>query len=546
MLKSIVFSFLVVCIAVSCTPERTEEEPVLPISIVPKPVQLTTLEGSLDIKDGYNVVIESTSKVSELLDGLLIEVLKSKGIERGSNNKHKLRLVLKPSETDSISLEGYKLSISEKGISIEAESEAGLFYGIQTFIQLVPLSGTKIPYVEITDYPRFAYRGLHLDVSRHMFPVEFIKKYIDLLAKHKFNRFHWHLTDDQGWRIEIKKYPKLQQIGAYRNGTVIGHAGNSNTYDTIRYGGYYTQQEVKEVIAHAKSRYVTIIPEIEMPGHASAAIAAYPELGCRGDQIQTERSFGVFDPIFCAGKESTFKFLENVLTEVTDLFPGTYIHIGGDEAPKTRWKICPHCQKRIKDNKLKDEHELQSYFINRMEKFVNSKGKQIIGWDEILEGGLAPNATVMSWRGEEGGIAAAKQKHDVIMTPVGWCYFDYYQDTTSNTEPMSIGGFLPVKKVYSYEPVPAQLTTNEARYILGAQANLWTEYILSPEHAEYMMYPRACALAEVVWSSKDSRDYSDFLLRMDTHLERLKNWNVNCATHITKEIENLKNSETKK
>lgn len=291
-----------------------------------------------------------------------------------------------------------------------------MFYGIQTFIQLTPLRGTKIPFVEIKDNPRFAYRGLHLDVCRHMFPVEFVKKYIDLMAKHKFNRFHWHLTDDQGWRMEIKKYPKLQQIAAYRNGTVIGHAGNSNTYDSIRYGGYYTQEEVKEVIAYAAARYVTIIPEIEMPGHAVAAIAAYPELGCKGDQIQTERTFGVFDPIFCAGQESTFTFLEDVLTEVMGLFPGQYIHIGGDEAPKTRWKECPHCQKRIKDNNLKDEHELQSYFINRIERFVNGKGKQIIGWDEILEGGLAPNATVMSWRGEEGGIAAAKLKHNVIMT----------------------------------------------------------------------------------------------------------------------------------
>lgn len=543
MKKSIVLSFLAVSLVIACTPQRADK-PVSEISIVPKPVKLTASAGALDIQEGLNIVIESSGKISESLPGLIHGMLKSKGIE-GENGRHEtLRLVLSPN--DSIRQEGYKLSVSEKGISLEASTEAGLFYGIQSFIQLVPLSGTKIPYVEINDYPRFSYRGLHLDVCRHMFPVEFIKKYIDLMAKHKFNRFHWHLTDDQGWRIEIKKYPKLQQIAAYRSGTVIGHAGHSKEYDTLRYGGYYTQEEVKEVIRYAAERYVTIIPEIEMPGHASAAIAAYPELGCRGDQIQTERSFGVFDPIFCAGKENTFTFLEGVLTEVIDLFPGKYIHVGGDEAPKTRWKECPHCQKRIRDNALKDEHELQSYFINRMEKFVNSKGKQIIGWDEILEGGLAPNATVMSWRGEEGGIAAAKQKHDVIMTPVGWCYFDYYQDTTRKTEPMSIGGFLPVSKVYGYDPLPAKLGSDEAKYVLGAQANLWTEYILSPEHAEYMVYPRACALAEVVWSPQEGRDYNNFLQRMETHLQRLEAWNVNYARHLEKEIEYLKNPNAKK
>lgn len=542
MKKSIVLLFLAGCLAVACTPQQADK-PVSAISIVPKPVKLQPAEGSLDIQGGLSIAIESSAKISELLPGLIHGMLKSKNIEGGEGRHKTIRLIVTP--TDSISQEGYKISVSEKGIAIEAATEAGLFYGIQSFIQLVPLNGTTIPYVEITDYPRFSYRGLHLDVCRHMFPVEFIKKYIDLMAKHKFNRFHWHLTDDQGWRIEIKKYPKLQQIAAYRNGTVIGHAGHSNTYDTIRYGGYYTQEEVKEVVRYAAARYITIIPEIEMPGHASAAIAAYPELGCRGDQIQTERSFGVFDPIFCAGKENTFIFLEDVLTEVIDLFPGPYIHVGGDEAPKTRWKACPHCQKRIKQNNLKDEHELQSYFINRMEKFVNSKGKQIIGWDEILEGGLAPNATVMSWRGEEGGIAAAKQKHDVIMTPVGWCYFDYYQDTTKN-EPMSIGGFLPVSKVYSYNPLPAQLNADETKHILGAQANLWTEYILSPEHAEYMVYPRACALAEVVWSPQESRDYNDFLQRMETHLQRLQKWDVNYAKHLEQEIAYLKNPKAKK
>lgn len=543
MLKSIVLSFLTLFIILPLTAPRAGQ--VSQINIVPRPVQLIATKGSLDLKK-RSLEIQSF-RVDTAIVSLLNGFLKSKDIEVERTPKTKgfpINLII----IDTLKIlgsEGYTVSVSKKGISIISNTQAGLFYGVQTFIQLTPLTGTKIPYVEITDYPRFAYRGLHLDVCRHMFPVEFVKKYIDLMAKHKFNRFHWHLTDDQGWRIEIKKYPKLQQIAAYRNGTVIGHAGNSNKYDTIRYGGYYTQEEIKDVIQYAAERYVTIIPEIEMPGHATAAIAAYPELGCRGDQVQTERTFGVFDPIFCAGQESTFTFLENVLTEVMDLFPGTYIHVGGDEAPKTRWKECPHCQKRIKDNDLKDEHELQSYFINRIEKFVNTKGRQIIGWDEILEGGLAPNATVMSWRGEEGGIAAAKQKHNVIMTPGNWCYFDHYQDT-SKTEPMAIGGLTPVREVYTYEPLPAQLAADETQYILGAQANLWTEYILSSQQAEYMVYPRACALAEVVWSPKEKHDYLDFLQRMETHLKRLKNWNVNYATHISTEIEYIKNPQPKK
>ena len=515
------------------------------INIVPRPVKLVASKGSLDLSKRAAAIDLSGADVS--LAMFLDEFFKSKDVEAGRDPKTKgypVRLTI--AKVDSLGAEGYTLSVSKKGISIQANTETGLFYGIQTLIQLTPLKGTKLPYVEITDYPRFAYRGLHLDVSRHMFPVEFVKKYIDLMAKHKFNRFHWHLTDDQGWRIEIKNYPQLQSTAAYRNGTLIGHAGeNPERFDNKRYGGYYTQEEVKEVIEYAAARYVTIIPEIEMPGHALAALSAYPQLGCTGGPYEASMKWGVFDPVFCAGKEETFVFLEGVLDEVIGLFPGKYIHIGGDECPKTSWKACPNCQQRIKTQGLKDEHELQSYFINRIEKYVNSKGKQIIGWDEILEGGLAPNATVMSWRGEEGGIAAAKQKHTVIMTPGNWCYFDHYQDT-SKTEPLSIGGLTPVREVYTYEPLPAQLTGDESKYILGAQANLWTEYIATPEHAEYMVYPRACALAEVVWSPKEGKDYINFLQRMETHLQRLKNWNVNCAQHLVKEIEYLKNPQTKK
>jgi hexosaminidase len=410
---------------------------------------------------------------------------------------------------------------------------------MQTLIQIIPDNAKKIPFVEITDYPRFAYRGLHLDVGRHMFPVAFIKKYIDVLAHHKMNRFHWHLTEDQGWRIEIKKYPKLQEIAAYRSETQVGKGGTkaraTAKYDGQRYGGFYTQEEVKDIVKYAADRHVTVIPEIELPGHAQAALTAYPNLGCTGGPYEVAKGWGVFTDVYCAGKEETFTFLQDVFDEVLPLFPSKYIHIGGDECPKNKWKTCPYCQKRIKKEKLGDEHALQSYFIQRIEKYLNSKGRQIIGWDEILEGGLAPNASVMSWRGEEGGIAAAEQNHDVVMTPVGWCYFDYAQDTSAS-EPLSIGNYLPINKVYSYEPVPSQLNPEQASHILGAQANVWTEYMKTPEQVEYMVYPRASAMAEVVWSPKDQRDYPDFVDRMKTHVKRLADWKVNYAKQIEKEF----------
>ena len=526
MIKSIVTSlFLVAFIGFSLGQSVPAE-----ISIIPQPVQLVQSKGSLDLKKRGAIEL-SGSDVS--LASVLEDFLTAKKVPSVSKGfPIKLAIV----QNDLLGNEGYTLSVSAKGVSIEAAKEAGLFYGIQSFMQLTPLTGTQIPFVQITDYPRFSYRGLHLDVCRHIFPLSFIKKYIDLMAKHKFNRFHWHLTDDQGWRIEIKKYPKLQEIAAYRKETLIGHARNRpERFDGERYGGYYTQEQIKEVVQYAAERFVTVIPEIEMPGHAQAALSAYAEVGCTGGPYEAATKWGVFDDVFCAGKEETFKFLEGVIDEVITLFPGEYIHIGGDECPKTSWKKCPHCQDRIKKEGLKDEHELQSYFIQRIEKYANSKGKKIIGWDEILEGGLAPNATVMSWRGEQGGIAAAKQNHDVLMTPGGWCYFDHYQDT-SKTEPLAFGGFTSLKKVYSYEPFPAQLTDAEKKHILGAQANLWAEYITTPEHAEYMAYPRACALAEVVWSPKESRNYENFIKRMKPHLDRLDAWHVNYAKHIRKEM----------
>ncbi len=431
----------------------------------------------------------------------------------------------------------YTLKITPQKIEIRAPQARGLFYGVQTIRQLLPAAiesrdsvsaqTWSVPCVEIEDAPRFRYRGMHLDVSRHFFPVKFIKKYIDLIAFNKMNYFHWHLTDDQGWRIEIKKYPKLTQVGAYRKETQVGHGGvKPYIYDGQPYGGYYTQDQIRDIVAYAQKRFVTIIPEIEMPGHSSAALAAYPYLGCTGGPYQVATRWGIFKDVYCAGKESTFKFLEDVLSEVVDLFPGKYIHIGGDECPKDRWKACPYCQARMKAEGLKDEHELQSYFIQRIEKFLLSKNRYIIGWDEILEGGLAPQATVMSWRGEKGGIAAAQLHHDVIMTPGPYCYFDHYQANPA-TQPLAIGGFLPMKKVYSYDPVPKELQDDEKKFILGAQGNVWTEYLLNSKYVEYMAFPRACALAEVVWTNKENKDWHDFLSRMQGVYKHLEAMNVN-------------------
>jgi hexosaminidase len=427
--------------------------------------------------------------------------------------------------------EGYKLSVTAKQIKISGHDEAGVFYGLQSLIQLLKVSNGKVTVQSCTimDYPRFAYRGMHLDVSRHFFKPEAIKKWIDLLALYKINTFHWHLTDDQGWRIEIKKYPLLQSISAYRDETIIGHKKDSpHRFDGKRYGGYYTQDEVKEIVKYATQRHITVIPEIEMPGHALAALAAYPQLGCTGGPYKTATFWGIFDDVYCAGNDETFTFLQNVMDEVLPLFPSKYIHIGGDECPKTKWKACPKCQQRIKDEHLKDEKELQSYFIGRMEKYLNSKGRQIIGWDEILEGGLTPGATVMSWTGEEGGIAAAKQHHDAIMTPEKYVYLDYYQSLYP-AEPLAGGGYTPLSKVYNYEPITNELSGEEAKYIKGVQANAWSEYMASPAQAERQLFPRMLALAEVAWSSKENKSYPDFLKRLRYQQPLLEKLNINAA-----------------
>ena len=417
--------------------------------------------------------------------------------------------------------EGYRLTVTPEGIELAGASEAGVFYGIQTLRKSIPAvaegMNIELPSVTINDYPRFAYRGMHLDVSRHFFTVDSIKKYIDILALHNMNTFHWHLTDDQGWRIEIKKYPELTKIGSQRKQTVIGH--NTGEYDGKPYGGFYTQDEIRDVIAYAQQRFITIIPEIDLPGHQQAALATYPELGCTGGPYDVWQQWGISDDVICAGNPKSMQFLEDVLSEVIDLFPSEYIHVGGDECPKVRWKTCPKCQARIKaegikgDKKHSAEEYLQSSIISQMEKFVESKGRHIIGWDEILEGGLAPNATVMSWRGVDGGIEAAKQHHNVIMTPNTYLYFDYYQSTDTENEPMAIGGYLPLERVYSLEPT-AGIPDEYKKYVIGVQANLWTEYIPTFSQVEYMVMPRMAALAEVQWTDPSKKEYQSFLPRL--------------------------------
>ncbi|MCA6441109.1 MAG: beta-N-acetylhexosaminidase [Chitinophagaceae bacterium] len=525
------------------------------ISIIPQPQSIENRSGSFIINAKTKIYIKNAEagKSASFLNsyvqkmyGLSLQTVADKSALK--LHAPEQMIVLSINKSLSTGKEAYSLDITPKAIKIEGVDEAGVFYGIQSLIQLIPIeknntNSFSIPCVKIFDAPRFTYRGMHLDVSRHFFPISFIKKYIDFIAMHKMNRFHWHLTDDQGWRIEIKKYPKLTTVGAYRNGTTIGrYPGTGNT--GTRYGGFYTQKEIKDIIQYAGERYVEVIPEIELPGHASAAIAAYPELSCFPEEStkhpektawtgpttgkQVQQTWGVFEDVF-APTENTFKFLENVFDEVLSLFPSKYIHIGGDECPKESWKRSAFCQRLIKEKNLKDEHGLQSYFITRIEKYINSKGKQIIGWDEILEGGLAPNALVMSWRGEKGGIEAAKQKHQVIMTPGEWMYFDHKQKQKEDS--VTIGGYTTVQKVYSYEPLPKQLNAEEAKYVLGAQANVWTEYITNPNKVEYMIFPRMSALSEVLWSSKEQRNWSQFEPRLQYAFKRYSflGWNYSKA-----------------
>ena len=437
--------------------------------------------------------------------------------------------------------EGYRLEVQPRGVTVRAAEAAGLFYGVQTIRQLLPpeifreapVPGIdwRMPAVSIEDQPRFAWRGSHLDVGRHFMPKEYVKKHIDLMALHKLNTFHWHLTEDQGWRLEIRKYPRLTEVGAWRKESLIGRqqAQRDTTqwrFDGQPHGGFYTQADAHEIVAYAKARFITLVPEIEMPGHALAAIAAYPELGITGEQLEVGKRWGVYSDILNA-EPSTIAFMQDVLTEVLEIFPGPYIHVGGDEADKAKWRTSPRIAARIRELNLKDEHELQSWFIRQMDTFLAARGRRLIGWDEILEGGLAPNAAVMSWRGTEGGIAAARAGHDVVMAPTSHTYLDFYQSRDTQREPIAIGGFLPLERVYSFDPMPAALEPQFAKHVLGGQAQLWTEYMKDPKKVEYMAFPRLTALAEAVWTPVARKDYADYRARLERHLARLAALDVN-------------------
>lgn len=504
----------------------TQEKPFL----LNKNVSITYPEGNLLLK-----------RNAEFLSGYIRQATgytpPVKGLKDGETAKHAINLGL---DADIANKEGYVLTTTSEGIQINGQTENGVFYGCQTLRKSIPAEAQGVdillPAGSIKDEPRFTYRGMHLDVCRHFFPLEFIKEYIDLLALHNMNTFHWHLTDDQGWRIEIKKYPKLTEVGSKRNCTVVGKA-RSGKYDNIPYGGFYTQEQAKEIVKYAQERYITVIPEVDLPGHMLAALAAYPDMGCTGGPYKVSPDWGIFEDVLCIGNEQSMQFLEDVMAEITEIFPSKLVHIGGDEAPRTRWAKCPKCQARIKAEGLKTdkqhtaEDRLQSYCMTRIEKFLNSKGRQIIGWDEILEGDVAPNATVMSWRGTSGGIKAAQMGHDVIMTPNLYCYFDYLQTADSKDEPLGIGGYVPVEKVYSLDPTAA-LTEEQAKHILGAQANLWTEYIATTEHAEYMILPRMAALAEVQWTQPEKKDYADFTQRLPRLIKFYQRDSMNYAKHI--------------
>jgi len=506
-------------------------------AIVPQPRTVIPVSGAFVIDSHTRIKVSpEASGVGQYLGRLFdtaigltvpVEMLTDNIAE--TDNEIVLRLT--PAGVSSNS-EGYRLRATPERIDVSASTPQGLYYGAQTLRQLLPAeienqtavtdAAWTVPAVTIEDAPQYRWRGLHLDVARHFFPVEFIKRFLDLMALHKLNVFHWHLTEDQGWRIEIEKYPNLTAIGSRRSATPI--PADRNRLDGQPYGGFYTQDQVKEVVAYAAERFITVVPEIEMPGHSVAALASYPELGCVGRGYEVRTRWGIAEDVYCAGNDDVFTFLQDVLAEVMALFPGEYIHIGGDECPKVRWQACPKCQARIENEGLADEDELQSYFVQRSEKFLNRHNRRLIGWDEILEGGLPPNATVMSWRGMKGGIEAAEAGHDVVMTPNTHCYFDYYQSEDWENEPPAIGHTLPLAKVYAFDPTDG-VSADNVHHVLGGQGNIWTEYIPTSDQVEYMAYPRAAALAEAVWSAQ--RDYDDFLRRLRVHLQRLDQLQVN-------------------
>ncbi len=522
---------LVSCLLWSCQPSRTFSD--REIILIPQVQKMTLGSSSFRFGENTEIVIRTADQqtIAENFSGLFGKSAgwKPKVVKDVAEGSNQVRFIT----TESLGEEGYSLDVTTRGIELKAAKPAGFFYAIQTLRQLLPAeieSSQKqektewlVPVISISDSPSFKWRGYMLDVSRHFFPKEEVIQMIDFLAIHKINTLHLHLLDDQGWRIEIKKYPRLTSVGAWRVNRE-DKPWNSRPKQTAdekaTYGGFYSQSDIKEIVSYAADRYINVVPEIEMPAHVTAALAAYPQYSCSGGPF-TVLPGGVWPvtDIYCAGNDSTFLFLQDVLSEVIDLFPSKYIHIGGDEATKTEWGKCPKCKMRIKTEGLKNAGELQSYFIKRIEKFINSKGRVLLGWDEILEGGLPPKATVMSWRGTQGGIDAAKQGHDVVMTPGQPCYFDHYQGAKEE-EPLAIGGFNPLDKVYDFNPVPKELDAESAKHILGAQANLWTEYVPNIKHAQYMTFPRIAAIAEALWSPKEVRNYDDFYRRIQSFTKR--------------------------
>ncbi len=544
-MKSIIrlsMTLALICLMTSCGSGGSNSTTVADYEVIPLPGEIIASEGAaFTLSSATKIIFPEGNEKMQRNAAFLSEYLEiSTGIRPAiTTATSEQNAIILSLGLDHENSEAYRIAVTGETIRIQGASEAALFYGIQTLRKSIPVGNYKsvsFTPATINDAPRFGHRGMMLDVARHFQSVTFVKKFIDLLALHNINRFHWHLTEDQGWRIEIDAYPKLTEVGSMRSETVIGK--NTGEYDGTPHGGFYTKEELKEVVAYAAERYITIIPEVDLPGHMLAALTAYPELGCTGGPYEVAREWGVFEDVLCPGKDSTFIFLEAVLTEVIDIFPSEYIHIGGDESPKTRWEECPHCQARISELGLTDhdghtaEHFLQSYVTARMEKFLNERGRRIIGWDEILEGELAPNATVMSWRGMEGGIQAAQMGHDVIMTPTTYCYFDYYQTQHTEDEPLGIGGFVPLELVYSFEPAPEILTEEQRAHILGAQANLWTEYIREEAHVEYMTLPRLAAMSEVQWVQPEKKDYDQFLTRLPQLLTIYDIMDYNYATHV--------------
>ena len=524
----------------ACSEKRTLNSD---YEIIPKPLDVNCKgDASFLLKDGVAVIYpENNRKMQDNAEFLVDYVERQTGVKLTSHAgmpvDGAICLTLDLSDDNA---EAYKLIVNDKRVCISGASEAGVFYGIQTLRKSLPVAqdiNVNLSAVEIYDKPRFAYRGAMLDVARHFYTVDEVKTFIDMLALHNINRFHWHLTDDQGWRIEIKKYPKLMSVASERKETVVGR-WYSGIYDGKPYGGYYTQDELRDVIDYAAKRHITIIPEVDLPGHMQAALTAYPELGCTGGPYEVRTIWGVSQDVLCVGNDFTLQFVKDVLSEVADIFPSEYIHIGGDECPKVRWEKCPKCQERIKSLGLKSdakhtkEQRLQSYMIQEAAKYLKEKGKRIIGWTEILEGGLVPDATLMSWIGESGGIEAAHQHHDVIMTPNTYLYFDYYQSKKVEDEPLAIGGYLPIEKTYNYEPMPKELTKEEQQYIKGVQVNLWTEYIPVFSQVQYMVLPRLGAAAEVQWTDPSKKDYKDFLRRVPHLVAVYDCYGWNCATHV--------------